>query len=273
MTASTATAAPPPLNGPVEWVAPPSWRSIEFISDLHLSDKTPRTFDAWSRYMQTTEADAVVMLGDLFEVWIGDDTRTLAFEASCVEVMVEAARKRPLYFMAGNRDFLIGADMLRDTGMQELADPTLLIAMGQRILLTHGDSLCLEDVDYQRFRQQVRNPLVQKQFLSQPLAVRQHAARQIRGESQARKDGAVVSMEWADIDVDAAMDWLRACGTTTMLHGHTHRPGSNELAPGFVRHVLSDWDLDHPPLRADVMRLGPDGLARIVPTSVASTAS
>lgn len=264
---------PPPLNGPVEWIAPPSWRSIEFISDLHLSENTPRTFEAWASYLQTTQADAVVMLGDLFEVWIGDDTRSQAFEARCVEVLAQAARRRPLYFMAGNRDFLIGPDMLRETGLQELADPTLLIAMGQRILLTHGDSLCLDDVDYQRFRQQVRNPAVQKQFLSQPLEVRRIAARQIRGESQSRKTEAPAAMEWADVDAGAAVDWLRASGTTTLLHGHTHRPGSSELAPGFTRHVLSDWDLDHPPLRADMLRLGPEGLVRSAPVGVALATS
>jgi UDP-2,3-diacylglucosamine hydrolase len=272
MTATTAF-PPPPLNGPVEWVAPSSWRSIEFISDLHLSEKTPRTFDAWSDYLQATEADAVVMLGDLFEVWIGDDTRSHAFESRCVEVLAEAARHRPLYFMAGNRDFLIGADMLRDSGLQPLADPTLLIALGQRVLLTHGDSLCLDDVDYQRFRLMVRDPAWQQQFLSQPLGVRRQLARQIRDESQARKDEAPSPTAWADVDADAAVTWLRASGTTTLLHGHTHRPGTSELAAGFTRHVLSDWDLDRPPLRADVLRLGPDGLSRTRPVGVALAAS
>lgn len=272
MTANTATPAPP-LNGPVEWVAPPSWRSIEFISDLHLSEKTPLTFDAWSAYLRATQADAVVMLGDLFEVWIGDDTRGQAFEARCVDVMAQAARQRPLYFMAGNRDFLIGPEMLREAGLQQLADPTLLIAMGQRILLTHGDSLCLDDVAYQRFRQMVRNPAWQQQLLAQPLEVRRQLARQIRDESQAKKDDQPSPMGWADVDPEAAVGWLRACGTSTMLHGHTHRPGSNELAPGFTRHVLSDWDLDHAPRRADMLRLGPEGLVRSAPVGVALASS
>jgi UDP-2,3-diacylglucosamine hydrolase len=245
-----------------ELIAPAAWANIDFISDLHLAQDTPQTFGAWAAYLNDTDADAVFILGDLFEVWPGDDARESDFEARCVDTLSRAATKRSIYFMAGNRDFLLGADMLRACAMRPLADPTVLVAFGQRIVLTHGDALSLADTEYQQFRVLVRAASWQRAFLSLPLAQRREMARQVRAGSEQRKFGQAYNAGF-DIDPALAVQWLRSAGSTTLIHGHTHRPESAAIAPGFVRHVLSDWDLDHAaPARAEVMRLSGLGLMR-----------
>ncbi|HEY9238893.1 MAG TPA: UDP-2,3-diacylglucosamine diphosphatase, partial [Burkholderiaceae bacterium] len=166
-----------------EIAAPAAWQRIDFISDLHLSAETPRTFDAWEAYLLGTRADAVFILGDLFEAWIGDDSRHDGFEARGAAVLAAAAARRPVYFMVGNRDFLVGDDMLTACGVQALEDPTLLRAFGARTLLTHGDAWCLGDLEYQQFRRQVRDPAWQAQVLKRPLAERRLMARGLRSES------------------------------------------------------------------------------------------
>ena len=247
-----------------EFPAPKAWRAIDFISDLHLSPALPRTVEVWARHLRETPADAVFILGDLFEVWVGDDASALPFERHCVDVIAEATSRRCIAFMVGNRDFLLGYRALRDSGMMGLPDPTVLTAWGQRILLTHGDALCLDDTDYQAFRREVRSDRWQQAFLGQPLAQRQKIAAAIRSESQSRRrfDGAMNS----DADAGTAVAWLHATGAAEMVHGHTHRPGSEALAPGFKRHVLSDWDLDDPVApRAEVLRLQRGGFERLAP--------
>ncbi|MDD2919300.1 UDP-2,3-diacylglucosamine diphosphatase, partial [Rhodoferax sp.] len=152
---------------PVE-IARPHWRMIDFISDLHLQAGEPATFAAWQRYMASTSADALFILGDLFEVWVGDDiTRAAddpegAFALQCQQVISATAARMSVYFMHGNRDFLLGNDFAKGCGMTLLTDPTVLDFDGQRWLLSHGEELCLDDVDYQQFRQQVRNPAWQQ---------------------------------------------------------------------------------------------------------------
>jgi UDP-2,3-diacylglucosamine hydrolase len=239
------------------------WRRVDVISDLHLSSDTPRTFEAWAAYLEATPADAVLMLGDLFEVWVGDDARVDGFEAQCASVLKASASRRFTAFMAGNRDFLVGTELLEACGVHRLEDPCVLVAFGQRLLLTHGDALCLADTDYQKFRAMVRSPAWQQQFLSQPLAARREYARQVRQESEARKKASTSPVEWADVDFPAARQWLREAASTTMVHGHTHRPATEAIGEGCMRHVLSDWDLDHPPHRAEVMRLDAAGLTRL----------
>lgn len=239
------------------------WVSIDFLSDLHLSLDLPRTFDAWVEHMDHTDADAVFLLGDLVEAWVGDDSRFDGFDARFADALRSAASRRPTYFMVGNRDFLVGPEMLNACGVKPLADPTVLTAFGQRVLLVHGDELCLEDAAYQRVRQQVRNPIWQSQVLAQPLAARRAAARELRQQS---RQAGMASGEWADIDVPTAVHWLRQTNTQTLLHGHTHRPATQTLAPGFTRHVLSDWDLDQPSApRAEVLRWTAAGFERQAP--------
>ncbi|HUG21209.1 UDP-2,3-diacylglucosamine diphosphatase [Piscinibacter sp.] len=261
--AETVAAALPTF---AEFRAPPSWRAIEFLSDLHLSEATPRTFESLATHLRCTSADAVFILGDLFEVWVGDDARHAGFEAECAAMLADASSRRFIAFMAGNRDFLVGAELLDHCGVHHLADPTVLLAFDQRLLLTHGDALCLSDVAYQRFRAEVRGMAWQRAFLAQSLAERREAARRIRAESRHLKTMQRPG-EWFDVDAAEAARWMRAARAPVMVHGHTHAPATHELAPGLVRHVLSDWDFDPPgaAARGDVLRWQRDGLARMPP--------
>ena len=254
--------APGPLPAFFDFAVPGAWQAVDFISDLHLSPALPRTRQAFEAHLRGTPADAVFILGDLFEVWIGDDARTLPYEAACTALLAEAAQRITVGFMAGNRDFLLGPAMRQAAGLTDLPDPTRLVAWGRTVLLTHGDALCLADTDYQAFRRDVRSAAWQQVFLARPLAERAQVAAGIRARSEERKrfDGRM------DVDVDAtvAQQWMQAAGAQTLVHGHTHRPGSDELSPGHPRHVLSDWDLDDPAHpRAEVLRLTPDGFARL----------
>lgn len=243
--------------------APASWRAVEFISDLHLHEGAPATFDAWQRYMAATQADAVFILGDLFEAWPGDDAADEpGFDAACAQVLRSAARRRPVFFMHGNRDFMVGAPLMASTGVTLLHDPTVLAFAGERWLLSHGDLLCLEDVDYLRFRAQVRDPAWQDAVRAKPLAERRALARAIRSESETKHQGATT---YADVDAQAAAGWLRASGAGTLVHGHTHRPAEHALPFG-RRVVLSDWDATAQPPRMEVLRLSAEGLERIRPT-------
>jgi len=250
-----------------DWAVPEAWQAIDFISDLHLSEALPRTFEAWAAYMQDTAADAVVVLGDLFEFWPGSDAVQLDFEGRCIEVLRAAARSRSVALMVGNRDFLLTPAFLQDIGVMPLGDPTLLLAWKQRVLLTHGDALCLADSAYQQFRAWTRNPATQADFLGRPLAERVKLGAGIRHASEAGRRQAPPPGGWADLDPGAAVACLQAAGATWLLHGHTHRPGASLLAPGIERQVLSDWDRDDGPARAEVLRLRRDGITRLAPDS------
>jgi UDP-2,3-diacylglucosamine hydrolase len=238
--------------------APSHWRCIDFISDLHLQAADRPTFAAWATYMRATQADAVFILGDLFEVWVGDDAARVAgsFESECVAVLRQTGSCRALYIMQGNRDFLMGPALMQACLATALPDPSILIFADQRWLLSHGDALCLDDREYQAFRGQVRSAAWQENFLRQPLAERQHIARGIRQASAARQlDGNA----YADVDPQAALALLHDARSVHLLHGHTHKPGQHLLAPGVVRTVLSDWDANASPPRAEVLRLSADG--------------
>lgn len=245
-----------------ELIAPSHWRTVDFISDLHLQASEPATVEAFQHYLQTTPADALFILGDLFEVWVGDDAidEPGSFEAEGCAALFEASRRLPLYFMHGNRDFLAGPAFLQRTGMNGLADPTVLVFGGERIVLSHGDLLCLADVDYQRFRVQARSSAWQQAFLAQPLATRRAQARGIRQESENKKQSGAT---YADVDGPAATAWLQAAHANTLVHGHTHRPALHALAPGLVRVVLSDWDAAALPPRLETLRLSNTGLERL----------
>jgi UDP-2,3-diacylglucosamine hydrolase len=253
-----------------EFDAPAGWRTIDFISDLHLQAERPKTFAAFARHLRETPAQAVFILGDLFEAWVGDDARHESFEAQVVEVLQDATARRTVAFMAGNRDFLVGAAMLRECGVTALPDPTVLRALGERLLLTHGDALCIEDHDYQRFRAQVRTDQWCTAFLARPLAERRRVAAQLRAAS-AEHQQALRPENWAEVDASAAVRWMHEAAAPVMVHGHTHRPGRHELAPGYLREVLTDWELDGDgPLRAEVMRFSARGLQRVAPEGMAA---
>ena len=243
--------------------APPSWRCIDFISDLHLHDGLTKTTQALTDYLRSTPADAVLMLGDIFEAWVGDDMRCEPYEAACTALFAETGKRLHLGVMVGNRDFLLGQDMIAACHAHTLQDPTVLEAFGQHTLLIHGDELCLADTAYLRFRNQVRNPAWQQAFLAAPLEARLTQARQMREASQMHQQSQSPT-EWADVDELAASQWMRAAQATTLIHGHTHRPGDQPFGPpGAVRHVLSDWDMDHGHPRAEVLRMSASGFERI----------
>jgi UDP-2,3-diacylglucosamine hydrolase len=239
--------------------ADPAWRSIDLLSDVHLHADMPRTFDAWRQHMLHTRADAVLILGDLFEVWVGDDAASQGFAADCVAVLQAAGQGKMIGFLPGNRDFLVGDALLAATGMQRLADPSVLQAFGQCWLLSHGDALCTADTAYQQFRQQVRSPAWQQAFLAQPLAERERQARAMRDASAAHQADLGPAL-WSDVDDGAAADWLASTGCSTLVHGHTHRPATHALPGGGRRHVLGDWDFDHGAPRARALRLTAAGL-------------
>jgi UDP-2,3-diacylglucosamine hydrolase len=235
---------------------------VEFISDLHLQAAMPATFEAWRGYMGRVDADALFILGDLFEAWVGDDiTQQAGFEAECAQVLRSTAQRLPLFFLVGNRDFLVGSGLAQATGMTLLDDPTVFSFGDRRWLLSHGDALCLDDRDYLAFRAQVRDARWQQQFLAQPLATRQAIARSARNESEQLKQG---GRDYADVDTAAALQWLQAADAQVLVHGHTHRPREHDLDATHRRIVLSDWDADAQPPRLEALRLAADGAAERV---------
>lgn len=269
----------PPFTQPVvELPAPAHWRSVDFISDLHLQLGEPATFDGFAQWLQgagADRADALFILGDLFEVWVGDDvlhdssTHTASytderrFWRDCADLLRTFSLHTPVYFMPGNRDFLLGPAALARCGMQALADPTVLTLHAKRYLLSHGDALCLDDTDYMRFRAMVRQSVWQADFLARPLEEREAVARELRQQSEARKSAQGSDPDlWADADSTAVRTALRDNRCSTLIHGHTHRPADHDLGDGLQRVVLSDWDLAAQPPRAQVLRLDAQGLQR-----------
>jgi len=229
-------------------------RDALVISDLHLAATAPLTLARFLRFC-AEEAAAhaeLLILGDLFEAWVGDDS--LDADDDAVARPVAAALRRladhgvQVYLMHGNRDLLLGAAFLRATGAQLLADPCVA-ALGDRLaLLSHGDAWCTQDVDYQRFRATVRQAATQRQFLAGPRAARLAFMGAARAQSEAGKQAkAMAIMDVTPAAVEAA---LRAAGLRLLVHGHTHRPAVH----GFLldgepaeRWVLPDWDFDVPP--------------------------
>ena len=255
--------APAPQAAAPVWQLPQDCAAADFLSDVHLRPDAPRTFEAWRAHLLRTPAQAVFILGDLFELWIGDEAAAGAFEAACVEVLRECARTRHLAFMAGNRDFLLGPAVHRGVPLQALPDPAVVEGFGTRLLLAHGDAWCLEDAPYQAFRQEVRSPAWQRDFLSRPLPERAQLAAGMRKASQARKQSLPDPALWADLDGQAVAAALRQAGARILVHGHTHRPARHALGEGLERWVLSDWDFEGRTPRGDVLRWTADGLTRL----------
>ncbi|NBW24147.1 MAG: UDP-2,3-diacylglucosamine diphosphatase [Betaproteobacteria bacterium] len=238
----------------MELDAPTRWKTLDFVSDLHLQDSCPRTLQGFVDYLDRTSADAVFVLGDLFEFWIGDDWIEDPQEAHrlCFEALARAGARLNLYIMRGNRDFLMGTRLMRACQAQDLPDPTTLVFAGQRIVLSHGDGLCTGDTRYQEFRQLSRSPAWQREFLSEPLAGRKNRMLGMRAQSEANKK---TSTAFFDVDHRAALALLQARQSQTLVHGHTHMPDCHAISEQHVRWVLSDWDLDAATPRGHVLRL------------------
>jgi len=213
-----------------------------FVSDLHLCESRPQTTRAFLDFLEAIapQADRLFILGDLFEYWIGDDDdRPLARTIAAAL----AGLPSDTHFMAGNRDFLLGGDYATRAGMRLLTEPAVLSIGSRRVLLLHGDTLCTDDLAYQAFRRQVRDPAWQRAFLRQPLGERREFAARARAQSRqatAAKQDAIM-----DVNPSAVEAAFAAAGADVLIHGHTHRPASHGHRIGGherLRHVLADWD-------------------------------
>lgn len=212
-----------------------------YISDLHLSEERPEANERFFAFMEgeAASADALYVLGDLFEYWVGDDDLDDPFNAVIAGFFRRlAASGRNLYMLHGNRDFLVGERFARETGARLLGDPALV---GDTLLM-HGDTLCTDDHDYQNWRRTARSEPWQREFLAKPLAERRRVVRGLRETSKQ-----VIQAKAADImDVneDAVREALRRHGAARLVHGHTHRPGHHTLdvdGRRCERWVLPDW--------------------------------
>ncbi|WGG53528.1 UDP-2,3-diacylglucosamine diphosphatase [Rugamonas sp. DEMB1] len=220
-----------------------------FISDLHLQASHPHTTEAFFRFLQqqAVHARALYLLGDLFEYWAGDDDVDEPYHQAIVAALrrVGAAGVK-LYWIAGNRDFLVGAPFAAAAGLTLLPEIHVVEIGGLRVALLHGDAQCTEDVNYMAFRAQVRQPAWQAQFLAMPLAQRKAIIAGMRENS--RKDQGNKSDEIMDVAPQAIAEVFARTGTDVMIHGHTHRPALHRVG-ATRRYVLPDWEPDATPPR------------------------
>lgn len=222
-----------------------------FVSDLHLDPARPDITTLFLRFLreEAATADALYILGDLFEAWVGDDDPSVAGAEVAAGLHALAQAGVPVYFMHGNRDFLVGAGYARRAGMRLLPDPAVVSLYGSPVLLMHGDLLCSDDTAYQAFRAQTRDPDWQQRFLDQPLEARLAFAAQARAASMARQQqmlqGDRGTFETVtDVTAATVEATLARFGVDTLVHGHTHRPALHELEVAGRRRrriVLGDW--------------------------------
>ena len=220
-----------------------------FISDLHLDPSRPAVSRAFFQFLKSEviNADALYILGDFFEVWIGDDDDSELVQSVISSLRDLTASGIPIFLMHGNRDFLIGTQFLEHSGCQLLEDPTVIDLYGQTILLMHGDTLCTDDLAYIEFRAECRSESWQSDLLSRPLAERRRLATQMRADSkEANSNKASAIMDVSQHEVRRVM---QSNQVTRMIHGHTHRPAVHEFnllktddSDSFgTRIVLGDW--------------------------------
>jgi len=218
--------------------------STLFISDLHLDPSRPAVTDLFVDFLagEATNADALYILGDLFEAWVGDDDPD-PHHARVAEALAGLGGAGvPVRFLAGNRDFLLREAYAHKAGMEILEEPVRADVGGVTTLLLHGDVLCTDDAEYQQFRQMVQNPAWQEEFLSHSLAERKALAGRARMESQRR--GAEKAEDIMDVNPGAVEALFREHGVARVIHGHTHRPAVHELTVDgepCERIVLGDW--------------------------------
>ena len=217
---------------------------VLFVSDLHLAGERPDTTARFRRFFREVVpgATALYILGDLFEAWPGDDALGLPFESEVAAILRAASADRPLFFLHGNRDFIAGESFARATGATMLPDPSVIDLHGRRAVLLHGDTLCTDDVAYQAFRAQVRDPAWQAAILARPLAERIALTRGLRAGSQAAKQTKTEAI--MDVNDGAVARAFADAACDLMIHGHTHRPARHEhVVDGrrCERWVLPDW--------------------------------
>jgi UDP-2,3-diacylglucosamine hydrolase len=238
--------------------------TARFISDLHLRAERPDLTGRFAAFLADTAAakvEALFILGDLFEYWIGDDDLADPFNARvCAALRQLADCGTDIYFIAGNRDFLIGETFAAAADVTLLDEIEKVGAGDTAILLMHGDTVCTDDMPYQEFRRMVRSPDWQRTFLARPLAERRAEVGNLRRRSAEAMQGKTAAI--MDANVDAIRTALTAHGCTCLIHGHTHRPGHEviQLASGSAeRWVLSDWDTG----RGDALEISASGVRRI----------
>lgn len=232
-----------------------------FISDLHLDPSRPAITELFLDFLrgEARQAEALYILGDLFEAWIGDDTPSTAADAVALALHEVRDAGVPVYFIRGNRDFLVGNDYAARAGMRILPDPSVITLYGRPVLLQHGDLLCTDDVAYQAFRTQSRDPAFIAQFLAQPLEARIAFAQKARAASQARQsemkqDDNATFETVTDVAPAEVLATFQRYGVDTMIHGHTHRPAIHSVTVGdgsCTRIVLGDWYEQGSVLRVD----------------------
>jgi len=216
-----------------------------FISDLHLEESRPDITRAFVLFLNALHKKALSLyiLGDFFESWIGDDENTELQVSIKQQLKLLSASGTKLFFMHGNRDFLIGEVFAQETGVTILPDPCVIDLANEKVLLMHGDSLCTGDVGYMKFRATIRNPAFLEPFLKRPIEERKITAQQLRAMSQANNQNK--SMEIMDVTLEEVPKEMDNHHITTLIHGHTHRPKIHkvqlESAMG-ERIVLGDWD-------------------------------
>jgi len=216
-----------------------------FISDLHLTEERPEANERFIGFIEgkAREADALYILGDFFEYWIGDDTLAEPFNAIIAGLLKDLTRRGvPVAFMYGNRDFLMGERFCAATGARRIEDPTVEEIGGEKTLLVHGDTLCTDDADYQSWRRTARDPAFQAGFLAKSLEDRRRAVGQMREKS--KEVVQAKEAEIMDVNDDAVRDALRRHGVRRLIHGHTHRPGRHAVdvdGKRCERWVLPDW--------------------------------
>ncbi len=215
-----------------------------FISDLHLDPARPEITRLFVSFLrdQAPNADALYILGDLFEVWLGDDDDSAHNQCIIDALHTLSASGTPLYLMHGNRDFLMGEVFEQRSGGKLLPEPSIIDLYGTPTLVLHGDTLCTDDVAYQEFRSMVRDPQWQQQFLSQPVDVRTRIANEVRDEND--KEKAQKTADIMDVNADTVVQTFREYNINQLIHGHTHRPAMHELevdGKPVKRIVLGDW--------------------------------
>ncbi|HEY1314650.1 MAG TPA: UDP-2,3-diacylglucosamine diphosphatase [Steroidobacteraceae bacterium] len=215
-----------------------------FISDLHIDASRPDITEQFLNFLsvEASSAEALYILGDLFESWIGDDAADPAQVKAIAGLKELTSSGVPCFVMHGNRDFLLAAEFCRSSGAQLLPDPLIVTLYGEAVLVMHGDALCTDDRSYQRLRATVREADWQRQFLALSVASRRALAGAARAGSQAHT--AALEYAIADVNADSVAQALRAAGAATLLHGHTHRPAIHALQVDgrpCTRIVLGDW--------------------------------
>ena len=214
--------------------------SAIFISDLHLDDSNSIRFEALRKLLgEAIEEDfEVFILGDLTEVWVGDDDDS-SFAESLKSLLYECTRKIPIYLMNGNRDFLYGQQFESETGVELIPDPYELNSKAHSVLLAHGDAYCTKDLEYQQLRSILRSPEGIKSLLTQTLEQRRNLAQQLREKSKSANE--LKAENIMDVTEEAIDTEMRAKSCDILIHGHTHRPAVHKQRWG-TRYVLGDWD-------------------------------